>query len=757
MLTKQSNQEQCCLDGILSILEKRYKKEGRFVDCCDQVEDVIDYIRQHLDISQPTPIQWTGGNEDDKVEDENKYDEIKGTAQLVSFPIEEDTDFINRKEIPRGSWHRSAKTLKNRSLAIDGHGNPLNLNQVNPNEVIIKGKLDVFLKMRRGSFKRAQTKFKEGDEFENINGTFKKSYTLDGVGLLRKTLIMKLLKEEKWDEITEYVVSIVKHIESVNTSIGRAPWESLSPEQKNYKENLKRFKDKFLPFMYALLHIDEKTFTKVVEYNKKVWGLEPGTQIAQPLKIGGSMVPRVPIPLEQADVMTHLSKKEIMDALIGSSDKVNNLAKQHPNHLKRILGLVESIKQHQFSHKKGLNAQLLLNQVEGKPHPDIWKYLLLLEQSPEWKKKSLELNELNKNNKRQFLSAVFRTRRQNLYENDPFSIKRWANALIESRPTSYKKAGEPDPQFSYNQLIDNKFNQWVEQLRKEFEEEVDDRFIVERPQHHAVFIGFGLVTQVGEGDWCRKKYSALTKLGHVASFFFAKDQTVAAHVCLDVTMLYDFVRRRSGPENDESADTIYPLYKVVYNNPRLIKSRLKRALEMATNPEWAYDVVGGNCQFWSSYITQGKPEMTQVCRKFKGTTVKEMELVVGFDDEGKYVNNLPKPPNCKNEPCIVKATTRQGQGCINKPIEKWKVLPKELGATRPVYLGSNKKEFGEISNDTLVCDIGNNVWKEAKKQYVCPSESNLFYPCLLGEEKINEFKRANLVDDLFDNRPTWYP
>ena len=144
-------------------------------------------------------------------------------------------------------------------------------------------------------------------------------------------------------------------------------------------------------------------------------------------------------------------------------------------------------------------------------------------------------------------------------------------------------------------------------------------------------------------------------------------------------------------------------------------------------------------------------------RKFKGTTVKEMELVVGFDDEGKYVNNLPKPPNRKNEPCIVKATTRQGQGCINKPIEKSKVLPKELGATRPVYLGSNKKEFGEISNDTLVCDIGNNVWKEAKKQYVCPSESNLFYPCLLGEEKINEFKRANLVDDLFDNRPTWYP
>ena len=766
MFAQQPNQEQCCLYGILSILEGRNKKGERFVGCCDQVEDALDYIRQHLDISQPRPVQWTGGNDN--------RDEVQATdyiSQMYEFPLNNDEKFVKRIEIPRGSWHQSATTKDGENLAIDDYGNPLNLNKIKLGKVINKGVLEVRLQNNKGTYILATTEFKEGDEFDNIDGQFRKSYELNEK---ETTNIMKLLENGKWDKITAFVEDIVAHVESVNRSIfSTSRLFSLRQDPRDYKNHLKVFKDKFLPFMYALLRIDEDTFNKVVKYNKEVWGLEPGTQIAQPLGMGGKIINEYPIPKKPGNIREHLKKKGFSKAALEPLSfrwKAFVSASQFltwRNDTKR--------------HAQGLDG---LSQVEGKLHPNRWKELLVLEQTPVWKKFSQPeeyyaqnkfkinywIDDLNQKRLDSYKKAAALIREGTARATarakellglewnkfrpedaqNKFSINSWVKFLIASRPDSYKKAGSPKPQIVKNQLdysVSNKFNKWVEQLRKELE---DDTFIVERPQHHAVFIGFGLVTQVGHGDWCRERTSILRK-AKTFKKFLEGSSAVAADLCLDVLMLYDFVVNRSDDDN------IYPLYKVVYKHPTLIKSRLKRALEMATNPEWAYDVVGGNCQFWASFISQGKPQMTQVCRMDNETTVKDMELVEGFDDiKNKYAANLPKSKECRDEQCIVKYL-RDGLSCSNEP----KTANSICNKINPLAFFSERREkkegdayspFIDRYDEQLVGDIANNVGKKAKKQYVCKGKGDdqSFYPCLLGEDKIKKFEKAEYLKIYFN-------
>ena len=155
-------------------------------------------------------------------------------------------------------------------------------------------------------------------------------------------------------------------------------------------------------------------------------------------------------------------------------------------------------------------------------------------------------------------------------------------------------------------------------------------FGTEALQHHGVFLGSGLVCEVG-GKWCKTNAS---KTGFL-------DQ------CLSVVTLEDFVIRGNGN-----------IFAIEYDHIDLddmevLRTQLTRALTMTDKADWNYNPFTNNCQHWSSYVTTGEAIINQCDLRMK----KFKEVKVEF----------PKSKTCENSSCSVVHRTVRGEVCASDP------------------------------------------------------------------------------------------
>ena len=147
-------------------------------------------------------------------------------------------------------------------------------------------------------------------------------------------------------------------------------------------------------------------------------------------------------------------------------------------------------------------------------------------------------------------------------------------------------------------------------------------------QHHGVFLGAGLVCEVG-GKWCKVKAAA--------SGFLEQ--------CLSINTLEDFVVRGRGK-----------IFKIEYahldmDDMGTLREQLERAMSLTDKSDWDYNPFTNNCQHWSSFVTTGERVINQCDlrrRRFKEIPVE-----------------LPKSEKCKRlgAACAVMHRTQDGRLC----------------------------------------------------------------------------------------------
>ena len=149
-------------------------------------------------------------------------------------------------------------------------------------------------------------------------------------------------------------------------------------------------------------------------------------------------------------------------------------------------------------------------------------------------------------------------------------------------------------------------------------------------QHHGVYLGQGLVCEVG-GQWCKS----------TASGFLEQ--------CLSFNTLYDFVLRGKGE-----------IFEVRYRdidlgdkfNPGgdldILRAQLQRALQLTEQVDWNYNPFTNNCQHWSSYVVTGNARMTQ-CEIQRRFTTHQLDL--------------KKAKSCQGKPCRMQYTTTDNHAC----------------------------------------------------------------------------------------------
>ena len=152
-------------------------------------------------------------------------------------------------------------------------------------------------------------------------------------------------------------------------------------------------------------------------------------------------------------------------------------------------------------------------------------------------------------------------------------------------------------------------------------------FGLDNLQHHGVYMGSGLVIEVG-GKWCRSS-DAFT------------DQ------CLSLSTLEDFLTRSQNGQ----------IYQVDYEsidltNMSVLREQLTRGLFIAMQPEWSYNPFTNNCQHWSSFVVTSDPSFTQC--PIGGLKTKTTPI------------DLKKSKACARLPCQIRNLTKKGKTCFSK-------------------------------------------------------------------------------------------
>jgi len=402
--------------------------------------------------------------------------------------------------------------------------------------------------------------------------------------------IKKLMVDGKFDEVTVLADNIVAAIAA----------------QENAAERLLTFKAQFLPFMYAILGLSNNVLRKVVDYNLKVWGIAPATQIVQVIvtpHVGVKVPSWFPVP-KNWEVVKEVGKKSLPRA-----------------------GLV-----------------------------------IAYEASKYWASQSHE-------------------------------------RLVDVPQVDYSLLPDFSGDGSVTSIVDPQQWQRLKQQGK----------IMTAPEHHGVYLGFGLISEVGPSTWCKHETEGLgfeTPVGTVAK------------VCLTLATLHDFVTR-AGNIPGGIAEIFRVKYdKAVLNtdNMNILKEQIKRALDMAFNPNWNYKLLQGNCQHWSSVVVTGDDTLgTQFC---------------SLEDKLKreYIPiKIPSHAACGTEQCLVRPITDDGDVCATE-IKRSRMPPFkrycDLPSTSPVT-GEN---WGYVTQDTL-------LGQGAKRAYGCVNpplgtEGSKFYPCI---------------------------
>lgn len=175
-------------------------------------------------------------------------------------------------------------------------------------------------------------------------------------------------------------------------------------------------------------------------------------------------------------------------------------------------------------------------------------------------------------------------------------------------------------------------------------------------EHHGVYIGYGIVCEVG-GKWC--------KTGQFANGDFRKQ-------CLSFNTLNNFALRGNGV-----------VYEVKYDHIDLddlgvLREQLKRAIQLTKHSDWNYNPFTHNCQHWSSYVVTGTARITQ-CDLHNTFSSRKI--------------NLRKTESCKNKECRMLFFTTKNNVCAKAPRKglfgKWCTLDdgswEYIGSKRAVY------------------------------------------------------------------------
>ena len=245
--------------------------------------------------------------------------------------------------------------------------------------------------------------------------------------------ISALMRKGKFEEVTVLADKIIKDIAA----------------EKDPAHRLLVFKRKFLPFMYALLELEDEDLTKVVEYNVKTWGIRPGTQILQVLVALGQKIPSWLPMMESSEEAEKLAKPMLRAIFSSDDDSVDDVSYIPPGVL-----------------QDGYRALLRARRIKA----------------------------------------------------------------------AYDAAGD----------------RWAELKAK-------GQLVEEPPEHHAVYLGFGLVSEVGGSQWCKKEPGILHYLPSGSEF----QKGTIAKVCLTLSTLHDFVTRAGNIPGG-----VAEIFRVEYAKPK---------------------------------------------------------------------------------------------------------------------------------------------------------------------------------------------
>ena len=241
--------------------------------------------------------------------------------------------------------------------------------------------------------------------------------------------------------------------------------------------------------------------------------------------------------------------------------------------------------------------------------------------------------------------------------------------------------------------------------------------------HHGLFLGFGLVFEIGPGLWCRpsiKNENLLMKMlgkkvSEVSKYIGPshKSKKGTANVCISPVSIKSFINDARHRLHIKVLQTDNPVIKRLNYDEQEAKEgrainifqlKLFRLLASLLDPATDYRIFYQNCQHWVSYILRGTGSLTQFefiwkpVRWWKGETVKYDQVHLG------------RPQQCANENCMYRRVTLMGNVCIEKPYDSVNV---------------------PYAQEKFVCKTENGTEEvdfNADKKYGCVKDKN-FYPC----------------------------
>ena len=178
-------------------------------------------------------------------------------------------------------------------------------------------------------------------------------------------------------------------------------------------------------------------------------------------------------------------------------------------------------------------------------------------------------------------------------------------------------------------------------------------------QHHGVYIGFGLIAEIGApGVKCKKTYHK------TRSNWWALG--VQKSACLGIQFLDDIVMRGEGT----IYRVVYPRRVIDLNSPAQVRDIWRRIIHaIETSEEWEYNIFFHQCQHWASLAAIGRSEHTQWQCMFNPRE-RRIERI-----------DIPQAPACRkpdgtNIPCRTYYHTNRGLCKDLDPSEPGPILKK---------------------------------------------------------------------------------